>query len=53
MHTLRRTSGACHPAVDEFLTAIEAHQPGEEVTLGVIRKEREVQVKLRLSESEE
>jgi S1-C subfamily serine protease len=39
--------------VDEFLTAIEAHQPGEEVTLGVIRKERETQVKLRLSESEE
>lgn len=39
--------------VDEFLTAIEAHQPGDEVTLGVIRKERETQVKLRLSESEE
>ena len=39
--------------VDEFLTAIEAHQPGDEVTLTVLRQRREVQVKLQLSESEE
>jgi S1-C subfamily serine protease len=39
--------------VDEFLTAIEAHRPGEEVTLTVIRGEREVRVPLELSESEE
>ena len=39
--------------VDEFLTAIEAHPPGEEVTLTVIRGEREVRIPLELSESEE
>jgi S1-C subfamily serine protease len=33
---------------DDFLTTIEMHQPGEEVTINVIREGREAAVKLRL-----
>jgi len=37
---------------DDFLTTIEMHQPGEEVTINVIREGREAAVKLRLIGSE-
>ncbi len=33
---------------DDFLTTIEMHQPGEEVTLNVVREGRDTAVKLRL-----
>jgi S1-C subfamily serine protease len=37
---------------DDFLTAIEAKQPGDQVTLTVIREGRERQVPLRLEAAE-
>ena len=37
---------------NDFLTLVEAKQPGDEVTLTVIRDGREVVVPLRLASSE-
>ncbi|MGD9649022.1 MAG: S1C family serine protease [Pirellulales bacterium] len=38
--------------VDEFLSAIESHRPGDEVTITVIRQGKEAHVPLKLSEAE-
>jgi S1-C subfamily serine protease len=39
-------------SAEQFLTLIEAHQPGDEVTLTVVRQGRTMQVRLRLAEGE-
>jgi S1-C subfamily serine protease len=38
--------------VDEFLSAIESHRPGDEVTITVLRQGKEAHVALKLSEVE-
>jgi S1-C subfamily serine protease len=40
-------------SADEFLSEIEAKQPGDEVTVTVIRDGRETPIRVRLRESEE
>ena len=39
--------------VDELLSQIEKHQPGEQVVLGVVRNGREVPIAIRLEESQD
>jgi len=44
--------GAAIATADEFLTAIETKQPGDEVLLAVVREGRELQVPVRLGSDE-
>jgi S1-C subfamily serine protease len=51
--TIVSVDGVKVTTADEFLTEIENKQPGDEVTLIVLRQAREVAVRIRLGESQE
>lgn len=44
--------GTSVTTADEFLSLVESHKPGEEVTLNVVRQGQEISIRVVLSESE-